>query len=621
MKSLIVAAIFAAYSVSAIAETKVIDVKLTTPVSVGATKTIEATFESLDSNAPAEFKRAVFIGEANYEKLSNGDTRLNISWNAVKDGTKSANVEPFITRASTDGASIAAGTSLKARGDTALLTAAIRNLQGKEATGSSGWVSAASGSGTTSGATASSVTNAYPSAQSSTSATTRSAYSSTPASSGNLIYSTPSSGSSGSSGSGSSSASSTTCKPIVDLEANTYTLRVKESDQCVDGDSSSIYETAQGCPQITDYNRSIVSISTRKYALPSGNETRVVPCAQTGQTAALVKTYEGCEQRHDFLSHYTFEQERYYFLWQEERNYVTDCRDSEIKYEHYLTTATCEPQNATAKLIAHKRIAYNQSNGTVGYATACQPVSDEIKIEKEFCEYEHDFVVNQSYRQERDYYIDPVSLNRVYLTNCSRTNLNFPHREESDGWIHDDENLRSLLRVRKYFIDTTINDKIYPNGVDYYESEQTVPYANKGTFTRVKQDLGAINDGTIALSGGVYKWSDNVLNVSLAPPVTSGFVYSGKSGGLYCAAHTNNSDSGSSMTTYTVGSSCAALDKGFGVFCANEDGGDLLGFGGAYCFINKGYAHIAQMKREIDYLRPDGSTYSVEQDTWYQVQP
>jgi hypothetical protein len=42
---------------------------------------------------------------------------------------------------------------------------------------------------------------------------------------------------------------------------------------------------------------------------------------------------------------------------------------------------------------------------------------------------------------------------------------------------------------------------------------------------------------------------------------------------------------------------------------------------GSGCYVGIGKAKIAEIKREIDYLRPDGSTYSVEIDSFYQVQP
>jgi hypothetical protein len=847
MKHLFIAALIAAiYCVSAIAETKVISVKLANPIAIGTTKSVEASFESLDPQADAAFRRAAFVGQVSYEKLSNGETRVVINWDAVKDGSKSASVEPFITRAATSDQSIPAGTLLKARGDTALLTAAIRNMK------ENGAKTAAAGNGVVTGAAAqSSALNTYSSAASTT---PRSTYSGGSGSSGNLIYTPGYSGSSGdgnnnggnnnggsdsSGGSSGSSGSAAACKPIVDLQAGTYTITERDGDSCKPTAAvSTIYETAQGCPQITDYDNNIVKIATRKYALPSAAETQVTPCAQTGKTAALLETYngcqwvadmdrevavlqkryyftfanepvyvtscvnsdktaplqqykgdlgcqpiideqagtyqetasdkglckpigsimkiyydeeqcepfvdwtngsvtlaripyvnkatgkefvgscersdttlalqsttdgcaavldkkneraieqirwyydlgsapkyltgcqnsdnsspivtyreyngvcknlinvaalsvtpnyrtmtrlgdrtlevkgcqydnnvtleptyEGCAQRHDFMTNKTFEQERLFYLWDGERNYVTSCRDSAIAYSHYLTTATCQYQNANGKVIVNKRIAYNQSDGTVGYATNCKPVSDELLIEQEFCGYEHDFVVNQSYRQERDYFSEPITGERVYLTNCARTNINFPHREETNGWIHDDSNLRSKLKVRKYFVDTTISDthKVYPNGLDFVEG-LPVPYANKGMITRLKQDFGVIKDRSIRFSNNIYTWDSKTLNVSFPTPAES-TLYIGYGDNL-CGYTLNNS--------FNPTSKCKSYEVGLGSFCTS---GIISGSLEGSCYVGIYTAHIVEQQNIIDYLRADGSTYSVELDSWYQVQP
>ncbi|MDR2033330.1 MAG: hypothetical protein LBP89_01680 [Helicobacteraceae bacterium] len=382
------------------------------------------------------------------------------------------------------------------------------------------------------------------------------------------------------------------------------------------------------CKNLIDVANLNVILNYRTMTRLGDKTLEVKGCQYDDQNVSLEATYEGCEQRHDFLVNKTFEQERLYYLYNGERNYATGCRDSETVYNHYLTTATCSHQNANGKVIVNKRIAYNQADGTVGYATNCKPVSDELLIEQEFCDYEHDFIVNQSYRQERDYFLDPVTKERVYLTNCSRANQNFPHKEESDGWVHDDSNLRSSLRVRLYFIDTTISqtDKIYPNGDSYYNSEQTVPYANKGTFARASNPV-TVNDLSLTYSNTVYRWNNNVLNISLATPYASGSVYSGGNSYQYCAYQTgdcySDGDHTNCSSIYVVNSSCFARDIGFGVYCGYKDESNYY-YGEAmnYCYIRKGYAKIAKIEYINDYLRPDGSIYSLPSgESFYQVQP
>jgi hypothetical protein len=360
------------------------------------------------------------------------------------------------------------------------------------------------------------------------------------------------------------------------------------------------------------------------------DKTLEVKGCQYDNNVSLEATYEGCGQRHDFMINKTYEQERLFYLWEGERNYVTSCRDSEVAYPHYLTTATCQYQNANGKVIVNKRIAYNQSDGTVGYATNCKPVSDEIAIEQEFCGYEHDFIVSQSYHQERDYFVDPINKERVYLTLCSRTNINFPHKQESSGWIHNDAKLQSSLRVRKYFIDTTNNAKIYPNGQDWEEG-LPVPYANAGVSS-TKGAITTVNDTSLRKTANSYTWNNIALDTSLAVPTASGTYTELGKGRNYCVYSGEDCYESAGNTfcadNYSPTASCSVL--GFGAICINNmsniarylQWGSFFNDQGDICAAKLGLAKIAEIRRGINYLRPDGSTYSSSSgDSSYQVQP
>lgn len=110
------------------ANNNIIQLRLIDSVSINKSKVARANFVSLGSNASAEFRRAIFQGNINYEKLSNGETRTTIVWSTVRDGQKSANVPPFLTKVSSRATSIAGGTVVKAVGNTEELTNAIRNM-------------------------------------------------------------------------------------------------------------------------------------------------------------------------------------------------------------------------------------------------------------------------------------------------------------------------------------------------------------------------------------------------------------------------------------------------------------------------------------------------------------
>jgi hypothetical protein len=179
-------------------------------------------------------------------------------------------------------------------------------------------------------------------------------------------------------------------------------------------------------------------------------------------------------------------------------------------------------------------------------------------------------------------------------------------------------------------VDTTISqtERIYPSGEDYKNSEQTVPYANKGTFSRVETAAEVVNDGSLTYLNGVYKWGSNILDAALAKPYHSGYIENKNIQGRNSYPCLQYRDSDGACILTAISADCLNANVGFGAFCKSNSlfGGEYSStecydYGSNYCYIGKGYAKIAEMKHEIDYMRPDGSTYSVELDSWFQVQP
>jgi hypothetical protein len=361
------------------------------------------------------------------------------------------------------------------------------------------------------------------------------------------------------------------------------------------------------CKNLIDFDQMVVQPNFRTMTRLGNKTLEVRGCEFDDNNVSLQPTYEGCDQRHDFLTNTTYEQERLYYLWDGDRNYVSGCRDSSVRYPHYLTTADCIYTNANGRVIVNKRIAYNQSDGTVGYASGCRPVSDEIAIEQEFTGYEHDFVTNQSYHQVRDYFIDPVTDERIYLTQPTRDDRNFPHILETSGWSHDDSKLQSTQKVRAYFIDPTTGEKVYPNGTAWVEG-LPVPYANKGTYQRVKTNYDTVDSLDLTKSAAGYKYRGNPLDVSIAIPTAGGTRY------FSSITWSSRNSTPSSCTTRNIGWGYNHKLDGLHAPSMNQ-------YGTYTCGVRQGKAKIYRMKEEVDYIRPDGSTYSKQQRTWYQVQP
>ncbi|WP_066351719.1 hypothetical protein [Aliarcobacter skirrowii] len=843
------------------ANNNIIQLRLIDSVSINKSKVARANFVSLGSNASAEFRRAIFQGNINYEKLSNGETRTTIVWSTVRDGQKSANVPPFLTKVSSRATSIAGGTVVKAVGNTEELTNAIRNMDNdssfsdtvKDLTSgneenladggfgnnsanssesndsssngnsSSGWGGGSSGSGSSSGGSGSSGSGSSGGGNT------------TPPvvipDNGNNGGSNSGGGSSGGSNNDSSTRYSK-CPPII--ENGIYTVTEYIDGSCVPTNmSSSIYTTAQGCPQELDFDKNIARISTRTYAMPMGVEILVTPCQKTDKTANLVEThngcewkanldnetanlqkryffhynsepvyvtqcvnsnktapieqfkgdlgcqpiidwtggtyqetasenglcrpfkdmqkiyydeeqcqpfvdfekgyvtiatipyvnqetgrkyigacqktnktesikwtnetcsnvidrkrkigieqhrafytqngqkkwlnecgnsentfelllfkeydqacknkidyvnkevyenyrtltrlddkvievegckyederqelkstYEGCKKRHDFQNKKSYEQERFYFMKDGDRQYVSECRDSNIVYNHYNTRATCDIVNSVGKVIVFERNAINLYDDTIEYISECRPISDEIKVEQEFVGYEHDFNHGQSYRLVRDYYIDPVTHDRKYLTNAVRDNKNFPHIKEAGNWEHNDELKHSVRKLRISFIDTVLNKKIYPNGEDFFYSEP-VAYSMLFVGEKIGSKFSATSPN-VTLSNGTYYYNGNAIDRSLKQSISHSHQTNNRSGCGYTWG-------GGDQSHYLIPTGNGA----YGLGCYDA------GWNGTTYTSSLGYqTNLETITNISEYLRIDGTKLTITNSTRYRAVP
>ncbi|OCL86247.1 hypothetical protein [Arcobacter porcinus] len=852
------------------ANKNIIQLRLIDSIAINKSQIARANFLSLGASASSEFRRAIFQGNINYEKLSNGETRVTIVWTRVIDGQKGANVSPFLTKVSTRASLIAGGTILRATGNTEDLTNAIRNMSndkgfnetskdlvsdggfqednsfsnndpfnstenennnGFSSNNVGGIGSGSNGKDGNNGNNGSSGSNSSGGGNGNNSG------------GGNVtppIVLPPekgkdgNNGNDGSNGNNSGGGSSSydkvgKCPPLI--ENGIYTVAEYIDGTCVPTNmSSSIYTTAQGCPQDLNFDKNIATISTRTFAMPMGSEILVTPCQKTNKTANLIEThngcewkanldnetanlqkryyfnydgepvyvtqcvnsnktapieqfkgdlgcqpivdwtggtyqetasenglcrpfgdmqkiyydeeqcaafpdfekgsvtiatipyinketgkkyigacqktnktesikwtnetcsnvidrkrkvgieqhrayytqngqkkwlnecgnsentfelllykeydqacknkvdyvnlevyenyrtltrlddktievegckyeperqelkstYEGCRKRNDFQNKKTFEQERFYFMKDGDRQYVSECRDSDIVYNHYNTRATCDLKNNNGKVIVFERNAINLYDGTIEYVSECRPISDEIKIEQEFVGYEHDFANGQSYRLIRDYYIDPITKVRNYLTNQTRDNVNFTHIKEAGNWEHFDDKKYSQRKLRIYFTDSVLNKKVYPNGEDFYYSEP-VAYSVLFVGEKVGSKFSATSPN-ITLSNGTYYYNENAIDRSLKQSIADRYRTNNRSG---CSSKWN-------ADNYLIPTGNGA----YGLGCYDA------GWNGTSYTSSYGYqTNLETITNISEYLRIDGTKLTITNSTRYRAVP
>ncbi|MCP3943198.1 MAG: hypothetical protein GY710_17160 [Desulfobacteraceae bacterium] len=223
------------------------------------------------------------------------------------------------------------------------------------------------------------------------------------------------------------------------------------------------------------------------------------------------KTSE-CEIRDDFTVGKSYVQEELYYTGSDDNDIrISECQDSELSYDHFLTELTCTPDIdlANDKITTFKRVAYYLQSGEIGYASECRAVNDgSYKVLEDFCDpkYEHNVVTGQSYYRTRDYYIKDAT--PIYLSECLvSTSTSFPHIFNSGGCglIHDDDALRSIQKTSTHIEPPEGKVEISP----CQDKGVSIPYIYIGTENRIKEVTAS---GTWTVPVGVT--SVNVFVVS-----------------------------------------------------------------------------------------------------------
>lgn len=263
------------------------------------------------------------------------------------------------------------------------------------------------------------------------------------------------------------------------------------------------------CHNLVDYDAMTVKPNYRQVALIDGKEVEVSGCQYDTQVS-LLTSYDECNKRHDFINDVTYEQHIFYYMKDGQKEPVTECVDDTTKaYPHYLTTNTCDYTELDANhIILNKRVAYKLDNGTVEYATSCQPQASSIELTTEFCGYDDDLIANVSYEKTKSYYTDPDTGVVKEVSACGRTTTSYPHKLEACGWEYDDANLRAFQKFTRYF-DDPVRGRVDFNGGECLAGDTPIPYVDGGEQVTTLQNFGIKE---VMLSGSVYYFGTNFAN-------------------------------------------------------------------------------------------------------------
>lgn len=149
-----------------------------------------------------------------------------------------------------------------------------------------------------------------------------------------------------------------TGRHIYELNGTTW-----QADACSDNGTEypheTVYKNAAGqevCAPIINKAAGTVTRQSRKQIVVNGVEQFITECKPDSTNIAIQSTIDGCDNpstwTHDLAAGVSYGRERFYYLLDGNREYVTQCQDSEIAYPHQVETTGW--QNHDDQLFAYR---------------------------------------------------------------------------------------------------------------------------------------------------------------------------------------------------------------------------------------------------------------------------
>jgi len=181
-----------------------------------------------------------------------------------------------------------------------------------------------------------------------------------------------------------------------------------------------------------------------------------------------------------------------------EREYVTECRDSEDtaqRYEHSISRGICEDQVNQEKgsVLVMGAPAYRRA-GSVRQAADCRPLEDQsVNMQTEVCEdrYTHDRSTGTSFLRTRSFY-KPGGEKKI-VTPCGRDpNRSYDHTENASACDDEFDDTSKLRRVKAQTVfEGYQGETVQIDGCDVQESVAYTQITDKvKTSTYNKAEAG-----------------------------------------------------------------------------------------------------------------------------------
>lgn len=183
-----------------------------------------------------------------------------------------------------------------------------------------------------------------------------------------------------------------------------------------------------------------------------------------------------CQYRYDFNNGVAIKQTQFYYI---DRENVTqniggcvDLEGTEFQYKLYTDDSKCKLQSTEdkgygggASHIFQTQILFRGADGLIHIAKDC---SDFANVQEELLSYELDYAKKKLKRIVNQYYIDPTTGQKVYISNGIQSPYEFEWKEYTCGnWEMDDANLRAYRPTQIRAFDAIAGAYYNITGCDY----------------------------------------------------------------------------------------------------------------------------------------------------------
>jgi len=243
-------------------------------------------------------------------------------------------------------------------------------------------------------------------------------------------------------------------RPVIRNSEDT----VVDTGECVDrGTTARIEQDQSECQAVVNVDGGVVRPKVERFAILNGQRVEVSDgCVFDASLERQVKrTTRGCEVRDDLANGVSIQQVRFFYQTTSgEREYVTECRDSQDsseRYEHFVAQGLCEDEINQEKgsVLVMGAPAYRRA-GSVRQAADCRPLEDQsVDMKTEVCEdrYAHDRSTGTSFLRTRSYY-KPGGEKKI-VTPCGRDpNRSYDHTENASACDDAFDDTSKIRRVK-----------------------------------------------------------------------------------------------------------------------------------------------------------------------------